>query len=225
MRQPTFSWFAIVLYPAEDAFHKHILEYVHTNVNLYPISLSVNHDRDFDDDDDDTIGFLDSLGKACTAVGRFKKAHTHLLVKCVRQMTVSAFLKRFDLTNELGHGVRLGYAEPVNDPIAYTQYMAHMDFRSLHNRCKSQYRIDEFRGNPEFIQSALVIEQNINNWQMLLESYQSVQRIGFAEFARSIVDEGNEVRARQLWTVFSKSQGLFLSAENQHKYQEMRAQV
>lgn len=225
-RPQRFTWFAVVLYPQEDAFHKHVLDYIQANTNLYPISAAVEHCRDFDSDDDDTVGYLDSLEQPCGTqlidATLYRKPHVHLLFKCGKQMTINSILKRFDLSDIVGRGQRLNYIEGISDPVAYCQYMAHMDFRSLHNRCKSRYTIDEFVGNREFIESCLVLEPSLNNWQLLVDGYSVVKRIGFEQFARDIISEGNETRARQLWAVFSKCQGLFLSAENSHKYDEMR---
>lgn len=202
-----YNWFAFILYP-EDERHACILEYIKQNTMLYDKWVAVLHDRDLPEDDVQVI-----LAEGLTTGKEFKKPHYHVLVRTQQKMTANGFLKRWVV-----RGVPcLSHVELVNDYIAYIQYMAHIDFASLSNGCKSLYRTDEFIGTADLISKALDKTNILSNWELLADMYESIKEMGFSAFAVQCAND-SPVNAQRYWELFQRFQGVFLNANHSYEY-------
>lgn len=231
---PQYWWFAFILYPEEDSGHAAILDYLKQNTMLYKNWCAVQHDRDFYDDDEhgrvyvaDFIGDLDdgivrptdTLFEESLITGKaFKKPHWHVLVRSHKKMTISGFLRRWVRKNEKGIAVPLlQRVEAIEDYFAYIQYMAHIDFASIADKCKSQYSAEEFIGTPSLIASALEKTEILSNWQLLGGMYSAIRLVGFEEFAKE-ASEMPLLDSERCFGMFKQFQHLMMSASYKYEY-------
>lgn len=232
-RSPQGYWFAFILYPHEDERHEQVLKYIKDNPMLYQKWCAVEHDLDLEDDVDycDVSCLDDEEAFVLSVQGSFdvlKKKHMHVLVRTDRKMTTKAFLERWSIPvfaprnlcfsdGKRCHLVQaISYVELVSDSLAYIQYMAHIDFRSMADFHKHQYPASAFIGTPDLISSALNKTDILSNWQLLQAMWDTCQASGLREFLRqaSEIQVCDSVKAFDLFRAF---QGLALKADSLHE--------
>lgn len=213
MSKHQYNWFAFVLYPKYDEGHALILEYIKHNTILYDKWCGVEHTRDMVEDDykgEDVDNML-------TIGGEFKKEHFHIIVRTRQKMTADGFLKRWVVERDGRKIALLHHVECIEDYLAYIQYMAHIDFTSITNKCKSIYPASEFIGTPALICQCLDKTNILSNWELLGEMYDYLIENGFPALCAKMREE-NPLDAQRYMDMFRQFQGVMLTASHKFEY-------
>lgn len=215
-RTPQFSWFGLVLYPHEDEHHKYVLDYIKNNTILYDRWCAVEHNKDRKEEAEvEGVTWGDPSSTEISECGVFVKSHTHVLVHTLQKMTCAGFVKRWQYAKGK---FAIVHAEGITDYVAYCQYMAHIDFTSVMNRCKVTYSPAEFIGTPSLISACLDKTIILSNWQALAAAFERVKEIGLGAFCEEAASLP-ALDAEKLWNIFSKFQGVLMRADNARQYE------
>lgn len=206
------KYLALVLYPDEDRRHKLVFDYILTNKVLYPEVLYIKHDRDYQFDE----SFPDVYGDEANAKllpRHQKKSHFHVFIELHMPSTAKGFLNRFRF-----NGVpMLEYVQLLNDPIAYIQYMLHIDFASMCDNNKVQYEQCELIGSEKWRSRAFEINSVESNFEGLEYLYRYVKENGLEAFFKSAQNLPPK-QMQHLYELYRANQGIVMRADTHFMY-------
>lgn len=206
------KYVALVLYPEDDRRHKLVFDYILTNKVLYPEVLYIKHDRDYQFDE----SFPDVYGDEANAKllpRHQKKPHVHMFIELHMPATAKGFLNRFRF-----NGVpMIEYVQLLNDPVAYIQYMLHIDFASCCDANKAQYDQAELLGSEKWRSRAFEVNSVESDFEYLEQAFRYVKQNGleaFFMYAQKLPPKSMQ----RLYELYRSNQGVLMRADTHYMY-------